>query len=136
MPYLDERYADGLACADLVLSRAGAGTVAEVTARGLPAVLIPWSGASTGEQVFNAEPLGRAGAAVVIPDRELTPERLARVLGELLTDREGLKHMAEASRRLGRPQAAERVARLVLELAAGGRGRPRYREDPSERMSA
>ncbi|HUU53360.1 MAG TPA: undecaprenyldiphospho-muramoylpentapeptide beta-N-acetylglucosaminyltransferase [Armatimonadota bacterium] len=122
VPYLEERYASALAAADLVISRAGAGTVAEVTARGLPAVLSPWSEASTGEQAFNAEPLRQAGAAVVIPDAELTPERLAEVLIELLSDPARLKRMADASKRLGRPGAAERVAELVLELAARGRG--------------
>lgn len=115
--YPGPQYLQFLAAADLIVSRAGAGTVAEVTARGLPAVLIPWSGAATGEQVLNAEPLERAGAAVIIPDRELTPERLAQVLEELLQDEGKRARMARASRELGRPRAAEQVAGMALALA-------------------
>ncbi|MFB3882910.1 MAG: glycosyltransferase [Armatimonadota bacterium] len=117
LPYLEDQYANALAAADLVIARSGASTLAELTARGLPAILIPWSLASTGEQALNAEPLGRAGAAVVIPDQELDADRLAGVLTELLGDPARLARMAEASRKLGRPDAAEAVARLALELA-------------------
>jgi UDP-N-acetylglucosamine--N-acetylmuramyl-(pentapeptide) pyrophosphoryl-undecaprenol N-acetylglucosamine transferase len=116
LPYLDEHYADALAAADLVVSRAGASTVAEITARGIPAVLIPWSQATTGEQTRNAEPLALAGAAVVIADEDLTPERLAEVLSELLSDRGKRAAMAEASASLGRPEAAASVAQLALAL--------------------
>jgi len=123
IPYLESRYAEALAAADLVISRSGASTVAELTACGLPAVLVPWSLASTGEQALNAEPLGRAGAAVVIPDQELDAKRLATTLGELLADPERLARMAEAAKKLGMPGAAEAVAQLALELAAGGRRR-------------
>lgn len=115
--YLGADYAKALAAADLIICRAGASTVAEITARGAPAVLIPWSGASTGEQRMNAEVLARAGAAVVIPDGQLTAERLARTLFELLQDPERRAKMAEASRRLGHPDAADAVARIALELA-------------------
>lgn len=121
LPYLEPHYAEALAAADLLVARAGASTVAEVTARGLPAVLIPWAQASTGEQALNAEPLARAGAAVVIPDAELSAQRLADVLGELLSDPGRLARMAEASRSLGRPKAAEAVAKVALELAVGAR---------------
>jgi UDP-N-acetylglucosamine--N-acetylmuramyl-(pentapeptide) pyrophosphoryl-undecaprenol N-acetylglucosamine transferase len=117
LPYLEPHYADALAAADLIISRAGASTVAELTARGLPAILSPWSLASTGEQALNAEPLGRAGAAVVIPDQELTADRLAQTLLELLNDRPRLARMADAARAMGRPEAAEAVARIALELA-------------------
>lgn len=117
LPYLEPHYAEALAAADLVISRAGASTVAELTARGLPAILVPWSLASTGEQALNAEPLGRAGAAAIIPDHELTADRLAQVLLELLNDRPRLARMADAAKALGRPEAAEAVARIALELA-------------------
>ncbi len=117
LPYLDEQYADALAAADLVVSRAGASTVAEITARGLPAILIPWSQASSGEQNVNAGPLARAGAAVVIPDDELTGDRMASVLSDLLRDGRKRACMAEQSRRLGRAEAATRVAELALALA-------------------
>ncbi len=117
LPYLGAELPAALAAADLVVSRAGASTVAELTARGLPSVLIPWSGASTGEQQQNAEPLAKAGAAVIISDAQLTAERLAQVLEELLWDDARRNRMAQASRSLGRPRAAEEVARLALELA-------------------
>lgn len=119
MPYAGP---EALAAADVVVSRAGASTVAEISARGLAAVLIPWAAASTGEQVMNAEPLERAGGAMVIGDGELTAERLAAVLEEILTDEGRLGAMREASRGLGRPEAAERVAEIALGLAAKRRG--------------
>lgn len=115
--YLDLHYPEAMAAADLVVTRSGASTVAEIAARGLPAVLVPWSQASTGEQARNAEPLARAGAAVVVPDPELTGERLAEVLAELLRSPEKRARMAEASKKLGRPNAAEQVALLALDLA-------------------
>lgn len=115
--YLAEHYPAALAAADLVVARAGASTVAEIAARGLPAILIPWSGAAVGEQERNAEPLAQAGAAVVLRDAELTPERLARELAALLGDGARRAAMAAASRALGRPRAAEQVAELALQVA-------------------
>ena len=122
IPYLESRYAEAMAAADLVVSRSGASTVAELTARGLPAVLVPWSLASTGEQALNAEPLGRAGAAVVIPDQELNAERLGATLADLLSDPDRLARMAEAAQKLGKPGAAEAVAQLALGLVGRGCG--------------
>jgi UDP-N-acetylglucosamine--N-acetylmuramyl-(pentapeptide) pyrophosphoryl-undecaprenol N-acetylglucosamine transferase len=121
VPYVG---AEALAAADLVVSRAGASSVAEITARGLPSVLIPWAQASTGEQVVNAQPLAEAGAAIVIPDGELTGERLGAALAEVIASPDRRAKMAAASRGLGRPRAAERVAELALELAG------RKRRDP------
>jgi UDP-N-acetylglucosamine--N-acetylmuramyl-(pentapeptide) pyrophosphoryl-undecaprenol N-acetylglucosamine transferase len=122
LAYLGEEYAAALAAADLVVSRAGASTVAELTARGLPAILSPWAGAATDEQSLNAAPMGKVGAAVVIPDAELTPQRLAETLSALLWDGERRRRMARASNLLGKPRAAEAVAKLALELAEGPRG--------------
>jgi len=130
IPYLGPNYPESLATADLVVTRAGASTVAELTARGLPAVLIPWSGATTGEQLLNAEPLARAGAGLIVLDRELTAERLAHVLDDLLRNEEKRERMARASRSLGRPRAAEEVATIALELAES-RGRPHAFSGPS-----
>jgi UDP-N-acetylglucosamine--N-acetylmuramyl-(pentapeptide) pyrophosphoryl-undecaprenol N-acetylglucosamine transferase len=117
VPYLEELW-NALAAADLVIGRAGASTVAELVARGLPAILIPWSGASTGEQELNAMPLAKAGAAIVIPDEQLTAERLAVLLEDLLLDAGKRQMMSRASKLLGRPEAAERVTELALELIA------------------
>ncbi len=111
--YLDE-VADAYAAADLVVARAGAGTCAELVALGLPAVLVPLEAAS-GHQRQNAHVLEQAGAAVVIPDGVLSGEVLARVLTDLLGDPQRRERMREAARRLGRPEAAEAVWRVVVE---------------------
>jgi len=114
--YIDD-VADAYACADLVVCRAGAGTLAEVTAHGLPAVVVPYPFAAEGHQDTNARVLERAGAAVVIPDRELSGPRLALVIDALRGDPARARAMAEASAELGRPDAAARVADLVAQVA-------------------
>ncbi|WP_304172539.1 undecaprenyldiphospho-muramoylpentapeptide beta-N-acetylglucosaminyltransferase [Limnochorda pilosa] len=116
VPYLDP-VADCLAAADLVCSRAGGSTCAELTALGRPALLIPFAAAAEAHQEENAAALVRAGAARLLPQRELTGERLAQELVDLLTRPDRLAAMGRASRRLGRPQAAQHLAQLVLELA-------------------
>jgi UDP-N-acetylglucosamine--N-acetylmuramyl-(pentapeptide) pyrophosphoryl-undecaprenol N-acetylglucosamine transferase len=119
--YLDlEGFADALACADLVVARSG-GSVFEIAAHGLPAILVPYPHAAADHQSSNARWMANAGAATVIPDGELTAERLAREVGELLSNRSRLTTMAAASRRLARPHAARDVAQELL-AAAGARG--------------
>ena len=117
LPYLDVKYPHALAAADLVITRAGASTIAEIAARGLPAIVIPWSAATTGEQARNVEPLRDTGAATVIADDELSADYLASVLRALLWNRDKLQEMAQAARLLGKPNAADEVAGLTLELA-------------------
>jgi UDP-N-acetylglucosamine--N-acetylmuramyl-(pentapeptide) pyrophosphoryl-undecaprenol N-acetylglucosamine transferase len=115
--YLDlAEFAQALAAADLVVARAG-GSVFEIAAYGLPAILVPYPHASADHQSANARWMADAGAAVVVADRELTGARLAREVGELLADRGRLAAMAGASRRLARPDAAREVARELLEAA-------------------
>jgi UDP-N-acetylglucosamine--N-acetylmuramyl-(pentapeptide) pyrophosphoryl-undecaprenol N-acetylglucosamine transferase len=92
--------------ADLIVSRAGATTIAELTACGKPAVLIPLPNAAHQHQHENAQLLESAGAAVLCEQRELTGRRLAELLSALLGDPDRLQVMAEASRALGRPDAA------------------------------
>lgn len=116
LPYLD-RMEYALAAADLVVSRAGGSSLAEITARGLPAILVPWPGAAQDHQAFNAEPLARAAAAVVIPQQELSAKRLAGEIARLMADPAGLAEMSRRSRALGRPEAADRVVDLIEELA-------------------
>jgi UDP-N-acetylglucosamine--N-acetylmuramyl-(pentapeptide) pyrophosphoryl-undecaprenol N-acetylglucosamine transferase len=99
-------YAD----ADLVVARAGAMSCAEITARGLPAILVPYPHAADDHQRHNAEALVRAGAAILILDRELDGERLAAALRPLLADAGARARMAAAARNAGRPDAAARVA--------------------------
>lgn len=118
--YLDlEDFADALACADLVVARSG-GSVFEIAARGLPAILVPYPHAAADHQSSNARWMADAGAAIVIADSELTAERLGREVGGLLSNRSRLAAMAGASRRLARPHAARDVAQELLAAAGAG----------------
>ncbi|HLB22352.1 MAG TPA: undecaprenyldiphospho-muramoylpentapeptide beta-N-acetylglucosaminyltransferase [Solirubrobacteraceae bacterium] len=117
--YLDEAdFADALAAADLVVSRAG-GSVFEIAAHGVPAILVPYPHASGDHQTTNARWMADAGAAVLIADGQLTGARLSRQVAELLADRSGLATMAAASRRLARPDAAQEIASELLQAAGG-----------------
>jgi undecaprenyldiphospho-muramoylpentapeptide beta-N-acetylglucosaminyltransferase len=117
----EERMPDVLAAADLVLSRAGGTTLAELTALGVPAILVPLPIAPDDHQTVGARRLVDGGAAVLVPDGELTAERLQAEVGALFGDRARLTAMAAAAAALGHPDAAERVADLVEEHAAHGR---------------
>jgi UDP-N-acetylglucosamine--N-acetylmuramyl-(pentapeptide) pyrophosphoryl-undecaprenol N-acetylglucosamine transferase len=103
--------------ADLLLCRSGASTVAEITAAGKPAIFVPFPRAADDHQRRNAEAIAQGGAAVLIPQSELTPERLAQTVVELLGDPARLKQMSERARALSHHDAAGRVARMAAELA-------------------
>jgi UDP-N-acetylglucosamine--N-acetylmuramyl-(pentapeptide) pyrophosphoryl-undecaprenol N-acetylglucosamine transferase len=105
-----------LAAADLSVARAG-GSVFELAQYGLPALLIPYPHASGNHQEANARWMERAGAATVLPDAELSPERLRAEVDALVEDGERRAAMAAASRRLARPDAARAIAREVLAAA-------------------
>jgi UDP-N-acetylglucosamine--N-acetylmuramyl-(pentapeptide) pyrophosphoryl-undecaprenol N-acetylglucosamine transferase len=107
---------DVLAACDLVLGRAG-GSIFEFTAAGRPAILVPYPHATGDHQSSNARWMAEGGAAVVIPDSELSTERLREVAGGLLWDSERLPRMAAASRALAKPDAAARIAAEVLAAA-------------------
>jgi UDP-N-acetylglucosamine--N-acetylmuramyl-(pentapeptide) pyrophosphoryl-undecaprenol N-acetylglucosamine transferase len=119
-PYF-EQVGLAYACADLLVSRAGATSIAEMTACGLPAILVPYRYAAEGHQKQNAVPLARAGAAIVIADEDLSGERLAAEVLEILDTPGRRDAMAARSKALGRPDAAERVLALLEDL----RGRTR-----------
>ena len=106
------------ACADLVVSRAGATTIAEITAVGLPAVLIPYPYATGRHQEANAQALRRAGGASVMLDDQLSAESLAERIEGMIDHQERLEAMAERSRAFGKPDAADRLAHLVEEAGA------------------
>lgn len=108
---------DAYACADLVICRAGASTLAEVTAWGLPAIVVPYPFAAKGHQDENAAVLVRAGAAVMIADADLADTSLTHTVQALVDDAPRRSTMAHASRALGHPDAAEVVARLVISIA-------------------
>ena len=105
------------ACADLAVCRSGALTLAELTALGRPAVLVPYPFAASNHQEINARAMESKGAAVVIKDGEATPARLAAELTRLIGDRALLARMAGASHEMGRPDAAADVLRLIEDAA-------------------
>jgi UDP-N-acetylglucosamine--N-acetylmuramyl-(pentapeptide) pyrophosphoryl-undecaprenol N-acetylglucosamine transferase len=112
---------DVYAASDLVIGRAGAGTVAELAYVGLPAIFIPLPGAGGDEQSMNARVLEGAGAAVIVPQHEATPERLREEIGRLLGDPQQRARMAVAAKSAARPDAADRLADALTVLAAGER---------------
>jgi len=118
LPYLDT-FPLALAAADLALCRGGGTTVAELVALGLPAIIIPWGGAANNEQYHNARPLAQAGGALVMQEDEFTAGRLASEFKNLLQNSEQLAQMAQASRALGHPEAADTIIGLMQELAEG-----------------
>jgi UDP-N-acetylglucosamine--N-acetylmuramyl-(pentapeptide) pyrophosphoryl-undecaprenol N-acetylglucosamine transferase len=105
------------AAADLVLCRAGASSIAELTVMGLPSVLVPYPYAAADHQTANACVLQDAGAAVVIPDGQLNADELVRTVDGLLADPGTLVRMAAAARGAGRPNAADALARVLLSCA-------------------
>jgi UDP-N-acetylglucosamine--N-acetylmuramyl-(pentapeptide) pyrophosphoryl-undecaprenol N-acetylglucosamine transferase len=106
------------AAAALVVCRAGATTVAELAAAGLPSVLVPLPGAPGDHQTRNAEALVEGAAAVLVPDAECDGARLDQEVSALLGDPERLEAMGQAARALARPDAADRLADLVEQAAA------------------
>ena len=118
-PFLTDRMADALVAADLVLGRAGSSTCAEVAAVGVASILVPYPYAGA-HQRYNAGYLAEEGAAVMVPDEELTADRLAAEVVTLRDD-DRRRAVAEAARRLGRPDAARALAE---ELIAMGERRP------------
>jgi UDP-N-acetylglucosamine--N-acetylmuramyl-(pentapeptide) pyrophosphoryl-undecaprenol N-acetylglucosamine transferase len=108
-----------MTAADLIVCRAGATTIAELTAAGRPAVFVPLPTATDDHQRRNAEVLVAAGAAEVIEQKDLTGERLAERILALAGDAPRRVAMSDAARRLARPDAARVIADKVFELAAG-----------------
>jgi undecaprenyldiphospho-muramoylpentapeptide beta-N-acetylglucosaminyltransferase len=120
VPY-EDHMEDVYGRAALAVCRAGAVTVAELAAAGLPSVLVPWPGAADDHQTGNARAMEAAGAAVLLPDADCDGPHLDAVAGELLGDPDRLRTMSVAARAVARPDAADRLADLVEE-AAGARG--------------
>ena len=110
---------EAFAAADLLLCRAGASTVAEVTAAGKPAIFVPFPRSADHHQLRNAEALAKARAGELIPEAELTPERLSSSVGALLTDAVRLQALGAAARKLAHPDAAHRIAQMAVEMGSG-----------------
>lgn len=115
-PYIDDM-GDVLAAADLVVCRAGATSIAELTALGLPAVLVPYPYATDDHQTGNAVTMRDAGAAEVIADADLDTQRFGDLVVSLIGDAERRATMTAASRALGHVDAAEALERLVRDAA-------------------
>jgi UDP-N-acetylglucosamine--N-acetylmuramyl-(pentapeptide) pyrophosphoryl-undecaprenol N-acetylglucosamine transferase len=105
------RYAE----ADLVICRAGAVTIAELSAGGMASILVPFPHAVDDHQTANAKFLSDRGAAILIQQRDLSPEKLAELIRSM--DRAKLLDMAKKARALGKPDAARLVAQRCMELA-------------------
>jgi UDP-N-acetylglucosamine--N-acetylmuramyl-(pentapeptide) pyrophosphoryl-undecaprenol N-acetylglucosamine transferase len=106
-----------MAAAHLVISRSGASTVAELSAIGRPAILVPLPHALDQDQFANAGVLEEAGGAIRIEQRDFTPDRLAAEIAALAGDRGRLVTMAQSAKSAGTLDAAERLADLVLRVA-------------------
>jgi UDP-N-acetylglucosamine--N-acetylmuramyl-(pentapeptide) pyrophosphoryl-undecaprenol N-acetylglucosamine transferase len=114
-PFLPRLY-EPMAWCDLVVCRAGAMTLSELAAAGRPAVLVPLSSATHGHQLENARAFARAGAALVLEEKDLSGPGLAQAVRGLLADAPGLARMGQEARRLARPEAAARLAELLFEI--------------------
>jgi UDP-N-acetylglucosamine--N-acetylmuramyl-(pentapeptide) pyrophosphoryl-undecaprenol N-acetylglucosamine transferase len=112
------------AAADLVLARSGS-TIAELCAAGKPSALVPLPTAADDHQRKNAEVLAGAGAAIMLLQKDVTPEVLEQLLADLLLDGDRRRMMAAAAKGLARPGALERIAGMVLRLAGVGTPNPR-----------
>jgi len=115
-PFIEDMAA-AYAWADIVICRAGALTVAELCAAGLPALFVPYPAAVDDHQTANAKPMAEAGAATIIQEDELTPGRLADELRDWLSSRARLARRAAIARGLAKPDALDRITELCLEQA-------------------
>jgi UDP-N-acetylglucosamine--N-acetylmuramyl-(pentapeptide) pyrophosphoryl-undecaprenol N-acetylglucosamine transferase len=116
VPYIHDIY-KAYAAADLVICRAGAATIGDLTTSGRPAILVPYPFAYADHQTKNAECVSKRGAGITIEERELTVDVLAGLILELKEDHEKLSQMASASAALARPEAAKDIVKLAVELA-------------------
>jgi UDP-N-acetylglucosamine--N-acetylmuramyl-(pentapeptide) pyrophosphoryl-undecaprenol N-acetylglucosamine transferase len=115
VPYLDPISAE-MAAADLVVSRAGAMTVGELAAAGRPAIFIPFAAATNNHQELNARVVEKAGGGMVITESELTPERLAAAIAEVLGDRDRAMRMGEAAGSLAVPDATKKIVNYIEKI--------------------
>ena len=116
IPFIDDMAA-AYAAADLVICRAGAMTLSELTLQGKPSILVPLPSAAADHQTHNAKGLADKGAAVALPQSDLPSGALEKIVTELLADPEALSAMGAAARRAARPQAGAAVATEILKLA-------------------
>ena len=111
--------AERFAWADMIVCRAGAITASEVAAAGRAAIFIPFGAATDSHQLRNAQEMARAGAGRVIPEPELTAERLTNEIFSLLDQPREIERLSTAARGLARPDAAREIVNLIEEVASG-----------------
>ncbi len=116
VPYLDNMDM-AMAASDMAIFRSGAIGLAELAVRGIPSILIPYPYAAADHQTFNAKAFVEAGASTMIVDRELDGDTLLQAVRAMLDDTVGRHQMAQATRKLGKPQAATEIAKLALSIA-------------------
>lgn len=114
----EEQMVKVIAAADLMITRAGASTIAELATVGMPAVIVPWAASADDHQTDNARILGDVGAAIVISESELSAARLADVVSDLARDPDGLASMAAASYAAGAAHRSGRLAGLIDDIGA------------------
>ncbi|MDM8539330.1 glycosyltransferase, partial [Desulfobacterales bacterium HSG17] len=108
--------------AELVITRAGAGIISELTIKGLPAILIPFPHAADDHQTFNAKALEEQGAAVMIQDKNLTGDTLKAGMENLIFDKEKLKSMSTTLKSLAMPDADVKIASYILKTVTINKG--------------
>lgn len=102
--------------ADFIISRAGAGTIAEITVLGIPSLLIPFALAADNHQVANAAPLAKMGGALMVEEKDFEKDKVARNVIEVLTDPEKLKRMSEVAKSWSKPDATLKIAQEILAM--------------------
>jgi UDP-N-acetylglucosamine--N-acetylmuramyl-(pentapeptide) pyrophosphoryl-undecaprenol N-acetylglucosamine transferase len=114
LPFIDDMKS-AYALSDLVFSRSGALTIAELTACGLPSILVPFPSAAADHQTHNARSLADAGAAEMVPESELDTDIMSGKISTLIHNENALNEMAVKSKRLGKPDAAKVIVNKILE---------------------
>ena len=115
VPYLDP-IVDEIAAADLIVCRAGAMTIGELAAAGRPAIFVPFAAATNNHQELNARVVERAGGGVVITEAELSPEKLAAAISEVISDPNRLQQMGAAAKSLAAPEATKRIVDTIEKI--------------------
>lgn len=115
IPYI-EKMGLAYAATDLAIGRAGAMTLAELTANALPAIIVPLPGATGGHQELNAQPLADAGALIIEKECDLTGPKLAEIVTMLLKDKDRLSEMRKCSKKVAKPNAIGEITKIILEL--------------------
>lgn len=114
LPFIDDM-PSAYALSDLTLSRAGALTIAELTACGKPGVYVPLPTAAADHQTHNACSIANAGAGELVHETELAPEKTAQLITNIISDDDRLYHMAHSAKNLGKPEATKMIVDTILE---------------------